>query len=203
MQISKGCLKCNVLQCTNCKINPFVINDVRREQDGEMCKLLQYDREKEHITTDLPFNSLVNDLPTHYKSNLKLFDSFEKKLLKNQEHKLSVNEQIQGMLDKEFFVREGPISEVDTSEGTFLPLTMALKEGSSSTPLRLCYNASYRGRQGTSLNDALLTGSSHNISIQQLMFHLRLAPILHIADVSKAYQAVHVSPQHQKYLRIL
>ena len=107
------------------------------------------------------------------------------------------------MLDRNFFVMEGPISEVDTSEGTFLPLTLAIKEGSSSTPLRLCYNASYRGRTGTSLNDSLLTGSSHNVSIQNLMFHLRLAPVLHISDVSKAYQAVHVSPQHRKYLRII
>ena len=132
-----------------------------------------------------------------------MFETFERKVLKKDEHKISINEQVSGMMEKQFFVKEGLISEVNTEEGTFLPLTMALKEGSSSTPIRLCYNASYRGRQGVSLNDTMLTGSSHNVSIQQLMFHLRLAPVLHVADVSKAYQAVHVSPQHQKYLRIL
>ena len=168
-----------------------------------MYKLLKYDQEGERITTDLPFNNLLPGLPSHFRSNLKLFEAFEKKVLRKEEHKISVNEQIQGMIEKQFFLREGTISEVNTDEGTFLPLTMALKEGSSSTPLRLCYNASYRGRCGTSLNDTMLTGSSHNVSIQQLMFHLRLAPVLHVADVSKAYQAVHVSPQHQKYLRIL
>ena len=107
-----------------------------------------------------------------------------------------MNKQIAQMVEKGFFIREGLTTQVDTTVGSFLPLTIALKEDSASTPLRLCYNASYRGREGISLNDALLTGSSHNISITQLLVHLRLAPVLHIADVSKAYSVVHVLEDH-------
>ena len=58
MSISKSCLKCNILQCDSCKVNPFVVSDVQREQDSEMYKLLHYNKDKEYITTQLPFNNL-------------------------------------------------------------------------------------------------------------------------------------------------
>ena len=59
LPISKGCLRCSVLQCTNCQKNPILVDDVRQKQDEEIYKLLKYDEKKEHIVTDLPFNTLA------------------------------------------------------------------------------------------------------------------------------------------------
>ena len=110
---------------------------------------------------------------------------------------------MEDMLDKQFFIREGTLSEVETKGGTFLPLTLAEKSDSSSTPLRICFNASYKGREGISLNDTLVKGTSHNLSISNLLIHLRMQPLLHISDVSKAYNGVRIAEDDQKFLRVL
>ena len=81
-----------------------------------------------------------------------------------------------------------------------LPLTMAEKSELSSTPLRICFNAPYQGREGFNLNDTMMKGTSHNLSISELLIYLRMQPPLHIIDVSEVHNGVHVMENDYKFL---
>ena len=84
-----------------------------------------------------------------------------------------------------------PPSDLDKppNEVFYLPMHAVRKDSSSTTKLRVVFDASAKSSTGVSLNDTLLVGHTVHSSLTDVLFHFRSRVAL-ITDVSKMYRAV-------------
>lgn len=95
--------------------------------------------------------------------------------------------------------------KVDDSgfHGYYLPYHSVYKEDSSTTKVRIVYNASQKTTSGISLNDKLLTGPNIQENMFALLLRWRLFRIVFTADIEKMYLQVLVSEDHTDFQRIV
>ncbi|XP_071562311.1 uncharacterized protein [Temnothorax nylanderi] len=85
----------------------------------------------------------------------------------------------------------------------YLPHHGVLRESSTTTKLRVVFNASSKTTSGISLNDALMTGPNLQDSIINIMLRFRLRAVAITADLQKMYRQVLVHEDDRDYQRIL
>ncbi|UYV61893.1 hypothetical protein LAZ67_1006982 [Cordylochernes scorpioides] len=85
----------------------------------------------------------------------------------------------------------------------YLPHHPIIKEKSSTTKLRVVFNASSKTTTGYSLNDILHTGPKIQKDIFPLLFRFRSHPIAISADITKMYRQILVHPEDTPYQRII
>ncbi len=85
----------------------------------------------------------------------------------------------------------------------FIPHHPVLKPYSSTTKLRVVFNASFSNNSGISLNDALMKGPVLQPELFETLLRFRKYPVAFSADISKMYRQVAVHPDHQKYQPVL
>lgn len=78
-----------------------------------------------------------------------------------------------------------------------------LKEHSSTTKVRVVFNASLKTNTGLSLNGVLKTGPKVQKDIFEIMLQMRTYPILITADIEKMYRMILIHKSQRKYQRIL
>lgn len=76
------------------------------------------------------------------------------------------------------------------SEIFYLPMHAVRKEDSSTSKLRIVFDASAKSTSGTSLNDQLLVGPTVHASLVDVLIRFRQHQIAVTADVSRMYRAV-------------
>ncbi|UYV71317.1 hypothetical protein LAZ67_8002609 [Cordylochernes scorpioides] len=84
-----------------------------------------------------------------------------------------------------------------------LPHHPIIKEKSSTTKLRVVFNASSKTTTGYSLNDILHTGPKLQKDIFPLLLRFRSHPIAISADITKMYRQILVHPEDTPYQRII
>lgn len=104
-------------------------------------------------------------------------------------------------------LQSGIIEEV-TTEGlvgntTYLPHKEVIKNESSTTKVRIVYDASAKLREQPSLNEVLYTGPCLNPELYQLLLIFRTYPIAITADIKQAYLQISVEEEDRDMLRFL
>ena len=85
----------------------------------------------------------------------------------------------------------------------FLPTNIALNSSSASTPIRICHNGSFASKGQVSLNSCMMTSSSGNRGLADILTTIRSQPFLAVGDLKKAYQQIFLGPVCRPYLKIL
>ena len=72
----------------------------------------------------------------------------------------------------------------------YLPMHAVRKDSSSTTKLRIVFDASAKTTSGVSLNDTLLVGHTVHSSLADVLLRFRLHKVALVSDVSKMYRAI-------------
>ncbi|XP_011708366.1 PREDICTED: uncharacterized protein LOC105463048 [Wasmannia auropunctata] len=85
----------------------------------------------------------------------------------------------------------------------YIPHHAVTREESSTTKLRVVFNASCRTSSGTTLNEHLLIGPKLQQDLAAIMLRWRQFQFVYTADVAKMYRQILVHPDDVDYQRIL
>ncbi|XP_062556931.1 uncharacterized protein LOC134221760 [Armigeres subalbatus] len=85
----------------------------------------------------------------------------------------------------------------------FLPHHPVLKEASTTTKVRVVFDASCKTASGLSLNDALLAGPTIQQDLRAIVLRCCTKQILMVADVEKMFRQIFVNPQERPLQSIL
>ena len=85
-----------------------------------------------------------------------------------------------------------PLSDLDkpTSEVFYLPMHIVHKESSSTTKIRIVFDASAKSSTGVSLNDVLVVGPTVHPPLVDVLLRFRFYRVALVADISRMYRAV-------------
>ncbi|XP_058446018.1 uncharacterized protein LOC131427111 [Malaya genurostris] len=88
-------------------------------------------------------------------------------------------------------------------EGYFLPHHAIYKESSSTTKIRVVFDASAKTTTGVSLNDALEVGPTVQSDLISIIMRFCSHQIVLTADIPKMYRQVQIHEDDRKYQRVL
>ena len=88
-------------------------------------------------------------------------------------------------------------------ETFYLPMHTVRKEHSTTTKVRVVFDASAKSSNGVSLNDTLLVGPTIHPPLIDVLLRFRLHRIALTADVSKMYRAVELTPTDRDLHRFI
>ncbi|XP_058467935.1 uncharacterized protein LOC131440560 [Malaya genurostris] len=151
----------------------------------------------------LPFRDNICDLGESRMQAKRRFEFLEKRLVQNP----MMKNMYDNFIDE--YLALGHCVEIDQNDRTrsksayFLPHHCVLKPNSSSTKLRVVFDASAKSETGISLNDVMKVGPTVQSSLFDIMLRFRTFKFAFSADVPKMYRQVLVHEQHRKYQRIL
>ncbi|XP_011860345.1 PREDICTED: uncharacterized protein LOC105557654 [Vollenhovia emeryi] len=94
-------------------------------------------------------------------------------------------------------------SESRASAGYYMPHHPVLRETSTTSPLRVVFNASCVTHSGSSLNNQLLTGPKLQSDLPSILLRWRTHRLVHIADIAKMFRQIIMHPADTKYQRTL
>lgn len=94
------------------------------------------------------------------------------------------------------------IEEVEESK-YFIPHHCVLRPESSTTKLRLVFDALSKTSSGKSLNDILLIGPSFQSELFTILLRFRLPRFLFTTDMEKMYRQIWIHPKNKQYHIIL
>ena len=88
-----------------------------------------------------------------------------------------------------------PISDMEKPphEVFYLPMHAVYKDSSSTTKIRVVFDASAKSDSGISLNDTLLVGPTVHSTLLDVLLSFRLHQIALVADVSKMYRVIELA----------
>ena len=90
-----------------------------------------------------------------------------------------------------------------TSETFYLPMHAVRKEHSTTTKVRVVFDASAKSSSGVSLNDTLLVGPTIHPPLIDVLLRFRFHRIALTADVSKMYRAIELVPSDRDLHRFI
>ncbi|XP_067208447.1 uncharacterized protein [Linepithema humile] len=95
-----------------------------------------------------------------------------------------------------------PVDSANT-QVVYIPHHPVIRETSSTTRLRVVFDASCTTSNGTSLNSHMLTGAKLQIDLQAILLRWRRHKYVYSADIAKMYRQILVDPRDRDYQRIL
>lgn len=96
-----------------------------------------------------------------------------------------------------------PPAQLNHPGAHYLPHQPVLKDSSSTTKLRIVFDASNKTTDGKSLNDHLIVGPTIQEDLVSILMRWRKHPIVFTADIKQMYRQVEISPQDADYQRLL
>ncbi|XP_043474987.1 uncharacterized protein LOC122506733, partial [Leptopilina heterotoma] len=85
----------------------------------------------------------------------------------------------------------------------YLPYHIVIRVSSSSTPLRIVFNASFPTLTGVSLNDLLLPGPKLHADIPSIIIRWRNYRFVMTADISKMFRRIQIDKRDVNFQRII
>lgn len=105
------------------------------------------------------------------------------------------------------YIDLGHMSQITESVGVLNPVYLShhsvIRESSTTTRLRVVFNASAKTASGVSLNDTLMVGRILQDNIIDIILRFRLPVIAITADLQKMYRQVLVHPDDRDFQRIV
>lgn len=100
-------------------------------------------------------------------------------------------------------MRPAPVPTNQTDQICYIPHHSVIRESSTTSRLRVVFNASSTTSNGTSLNDHLLAGKKLQSEITSVILQWRRHKFVYSADIAKMYRQIHVDARDLDYQRIL
>ncbi|XP_037820796.1 uncharacterized protein LOC119609875 [Lucilia sericata] len=153
----------------------------------------------------LPFKSdFPNDLHLGHSRNSALaqFIRNETRLLRNPQYKTDYDQVIEEYSILGHMIKISNDNDTPNSS-YYLPHHSVLKPESTTTKLRVVFNASSATSTGLSLNDVILPGPVLQQDLTVLITRWRLFKYVFNADIEKMYRQILVNPRHTPFQRII
>lgn len=153
-------------------------------------------------TVALPFRDPDPKIGNSYNSAYKRLRSLERRLSKDPQLRIHYSNFLQDYLDS------GHMSLIKDKNSVFddsyfIPHHCIQKLDSSTTPLRVVFDASASASDGESLNDKLMIGPKLQQDIFSLLLRFRLHSIVFTADIKQMYRQIMIKDEHQSFQQIL
>ena len=198
---------CNLLDLNNLLTKFWEVEECRgevvRSREDVQCE----EHYAEHTTRDpegryvvrLPFKTNNVDLGESKPQALRRFNSLQRRLRSNPQLQSEYAKVIQDYVEKGHATRV----QGETSQGYFLPHHAVVKPTSTTTKVRVVFDASAKTDKGHSLNQLLLTGPSLQPKLVAHLLYIRTPRFIIMADIEQMYRQVLLDPRDRKYQRIL
>lgn len=147
-------------------------------------------------------NCVLQQLGNSKETAIKRFLALEKRLDANHDLK-SLYVEVIREYKRMNHMREVFENESDPSISYFLPHHAVMKLDSTTTKLRVVFDASCKSSSGISLNDALMVGPTVQEDLFSIMLRFRLHRYAFTADIEKMYRMIDVDPQDRPLQRII
>lgn len=186
-------------QCSNpSEQKPLSNEEILCEQQFSQTTIRQADGK---FIIKLPFKTNPPDLKTNRDNAVRAFNKLERNLNKNANLK---RDYIQFMREYQSLghMEEVPYHQLNSSECTYLPHHAVLKD-STTTKLRVVFNASFRTGEEKSLNDNLMAGPTIQPELFVILMRFRTYKYVLNGDITKMYRMIQIHPPHADYQRIL
>lgn len=133
---------------------------------------------------------------------LKRFHLLESKLERNSELKKEYHKFMEEYLSLEHMrlVRE---DDRQPSQTCYLPHHPVIKDTSTTTKVRVVFDASAKTSTGSSLNEALLVGPVIQDDLLKIILRFRTFKVALVGDIAKMYRQILLHPDDTPYQRIL
>ncbi|XP_022197772.1 uncharacterized protein LOC111054948 [Nilaparvata lugens] len=169
------------------QIEQHYIDNVRRMDDGR-------------FSVALPKKETFHSLGQSYKQALTRFHSLEKRLAANAELKKQYTEFMEEYIN---LGHMSPAPESSYQEFCYhIPHHPVFKPDSTTTKLRVVFDASAKSVTGLSLNDVIHIGPTVQPELFETVLRFRTHRIAFIADVTKMYRQILVHPEDRNVQRI-
>ena len=162
----------------------------------EFAKTIRYDENQYWVT--LPWKEDPMLLPTNYQVARGQLNSLVSKLRKQPEKLKHYDDLLKDYLAQGFI----EMVKEETIKGHYLP-HHGVEKKSSTTPIRIVFNASSKIRQSMSLNDMLETGPSLTEGLVDSLVRFRTKKYAITADISKAFLRIGLAERDRDFVRFL
>lgn len=163
----------------------YYVDHVQRASDGK-------------YVVKLPFRYDDFDLGESRSQALRRFYSLQRKLQANPELKLEYHKVMQEYLDL------GHMSLVsdESLPGYYIPHHAVIKNSSTTTKLRVVFDASAKTSTDLSLNKVLMVGATIQDKLFEHLLRFRTHVFVITADIEKMYRQIWIAPEDRRYHRI-
>ncbi|XP_075979929.1 uncharacterized protein LOC142979055 [Anticarsia gemmatalis] len=217
-QTQLGWILCGGIQTFQCNV---IINNLADIQQFWQIEDIQEQKEmstEDQLSVEY-YTSTTKRLESgHYEVRMPMKEGFSSKLgsskeiaiaqFRNVEKKFS-NHQNLAQQYKEFMSEYEHLghmvqstSNIITTE-CFLPHHSVQRADSTTTKLRVVFNASNRTSSGYSLNDLMHKGPNLQKDLQELLLKWRIYRYAYTADIEKMYRQIYVAKEDQKLQQII
>lgn len=148
----------------------------------------------------LPFKDPMPNLGNSYQIAHKRFIQIENRLERNPIIKRQYDEFMAEYSDLGHMQLD---HSPDENVGYYIPHHFVQKADSSTTKLRVVFDASCKTSNGLSLNENQLVGSKLQDDLSEILLRFRRHKVGVVADIAKMYRQVLVDPSDRKYQKIL
>jgi len=149
----------------------------------------------------LPFRKASPLLGDSKTVTLRRFQALEHRLSNDQNLQHQCADFMQDYLDAGH-MELVPLKSLDNVFHYYIPHHCVLRPDSSTTKLRVVFNASARKSAGCSLNESMYTGPKLQPDIQVVLLCARLWKYVFMTDIKQMYRQIVVRPADRDYLRI-
>ncbi|XP_065354778.1 uncharacterized protein LOC135949214 [Calliphora vicina] len=160
--------------------------NVERQEDGK-------------YMVRLPFKSSPVELGESKCSALKRLESMERKFARNPEHK----EEFHKFMEEYERLEHMQLAPNGEKQAYYMPHHAVLKPSSTTTKLRVVFDASCKTSNNLSLNDQLLVGPTVQNDLYTILLKFRKFEIGFTADIGKMYRQVTIHPADRQFQTIL
>ncbi|XP_058840879.1 uncharacterized protein LOC131696352 [Topomyia yanbarensis] len=129
------------------------------------------------------------------------FYSLERRLEKDATVKAAYHKFLEEYASLHHMQRIDPVD--DGKPHCYLPHHPVFKEASTTTKIRVVFDASCKTTSGFSLNDSLLVGPVVQQDLLSIVIRFRTRSVAIVADIEKMYRQIEVHPADQSLQRIL
>ena len=172
----------------------------QKNPDDQLCEdhfMATHSRDVEgRYSVALPFKPQCSPLGSTRKVAFQSFLSLERRLRSSPEHDTAYRKFMQEYVDL------GHMQPAVTSADYVIPHHCVHKVSSSSTKLRVVFNASAPDPRGVSLNQQLLVGPKLQQDLPSILLRFRTHPIAICADIRQMYRQIRILPDDRAHQHI-
>jgi hypothetical protein len=207
-----GCLMAQ----TNCSLDslvnrfweldqsPFESKAVRQTAEQQACELFFEKTVKQlssgRFQVDLPFKTDPKVLGLSFQTAERRFLQLERKISKDAVLKTMYHDFMKEYLD---LGHMSILKSTPLEQHYYIPHQCVLRPESSSTKLRVVFDASSKTSTAVSLNETLMVGPTIQRELYSILINFRLNKYAVTADISKMYRQINVSEKDRNFQLIL
>ncbi|KYN02131.1 hypothetical protein ALC62_07059 [Cyphomyrmex costatus] len=162
----------------------------KRDQDGR-------------FIVSLPFReSIMKHLGNSRKTAVQNFKDLERRLMRDPQLKKEYSKFLHEYLELGH-MRELPEPVDDSKQHFYMPHHCVMKASSTTTRLRVVFNASSKSSTGISLNNALMVGPVLQQDVVSILLRFRTYKYVMTSDIEKMYRQIRVDTEQTSLQRIV